>query len=410
MPNTFNTEAAGHEPPISPLPPNRFFEWMRAVDVPRRPGWLGGVCAGVADRLGVDVVVVRGIVVVIAVLGGPVFLIYAAAWLLLPDLHDRIHLERLLSGVFDRAIVGIVGVFLLGLLPVTQGIWAVGSSYWGGGGDVLSAIGRTLWTLLVIAVGIWFVVWFARRTERATITTRPATTDDQPDTIRDVTDDVTASADSTAHPSAVAPASPPLEPPPGTPAEDVAAWRVQHAEWRTEIDAWKRQQSATARELRQRRAEEARSRAAAAAVANAHRRRERRLANPRIGAPWVTITLGLAILLGAVGGLSSSTNPDWAGYESVVGLGVAALTLALSSILAGALRRRSGFLGFLVAVLVVGTVVAAALPRDPQLLYGGSGYGAGPSALRYAPPSGEWPIVVDDPSLIPPDSSDGGSN
>ncbi|MDQ1598270.1 MAG: hypothetical protein QOI70_1694, partial [Microbacteriaceae bacterium] len=251
-----------------------------------------------------------------------------------------------------------------------------------------SVIGRTLWTLLVIAVGIWFVVWFARRAEHTTVKMKQAATGDRPDTIPDAATEVTASAASSEHPS-----TPPLEPPPGAPAEDLAAWRIQHAQWRTEIDEWKRQQAVTAREVRQQWTEESRSRAAAAAVANADRRRARRLANPRIGAPWVTITVGLAILLGAISGLVSSSNTDWAGYESVAGLGVATLTIALSGILAGALRRRSGFLGFLVAVLVVATVAAAVVPLDRQLSAVHSGYGAGLSA-----------------SMTRPDPSDGGSN
>ena len=54
-----------------------FYAWLRRLGVPRRAGWLGGVCAGVGARLGIDPIIVRGIVVVVAVLGAPFVLLYA---------------------------------------------------------------------------------------------------------------------------------------------------------------------------------------------------------------------------------------------------------------------------------------------------------------------------------------------
>ena len=86
---------------------------MRGLRIPRQPGWIGGVCAGIAARLGIDPIIVRGIVVVIAVLGGPALLLYAAAWLLLPDSYDRIHLQEAIRGNFDKAHAGIGVMFLL---------------------------------------------------------------------------------------------------------------------------------------------------------------------------------------------------------------------------------------------------------------------------------------------------------
>src|SRR6185437_4808787 len=83
----------------------RFFGWLRSLGITRRGGWVGGVCSGVAARLGIDPIIVRGIAVVVAVLGGPAFLLYAAAWLLLPDARGDIHLERLIKGHFDPPII-----------------------------------------------------------------------------------------------------------------------------------------------------------------------------------------------------------------------------------------------------------------------------------------------------------------
>jgi phage shock protein PspC (stress-responsive transcriptional regulator) len=46
---------------------------------------LGGVSAAIAERLDVDVNTIRIAFVVLAVLGGGGALLYAAAWLLIPD-------------------------------------------------------------------------------------------------------------------------------------------------------------------------------------------------------------------------------------------------------------------------------------------------------------------------------------
>src|SRR5690606_22341540 len=62
-----------------------FFDWLRSLNIHREPGWLGGVAAGLAHRLVIDVVLVRGVLVVLAILGLPVLFAYGIAWLLLPD-------------------------------------------------------------------------------------------------------------------------------------------------------------------------------------------------------------------------------------------------------------------------------------------------------------------------------------
>ncbi|HUG51843.1 MAG TPA: PspC domain-containing protein, partial [Terrimesophilobacter sp.] len=105
-------------PPHTEQPGRGFFDWMRGLGIVRQPGWIGGVCAGVAARLNIDVIIVRGIVVVLAIFGGPALLLYAAAWLLLPDNDDNIHLERLIRGQFEPAVIGVGVLFLLALLPL----------------------------------------------------------------------------------------------------------------------------------------------------------------------------------------------------------------------------------------------------------------------------------------------------
>jgi phage shock protein PspC (stress-responsive transcriptional regulator) len=46
---------------------------------------LAGVCAGLADYLGVDVTLLRVIVAVLSVFGGAGLILYIIAWLLMPN-------------------------------------------------------------------------------------------------------------------------------------------------------------------------------------------------------------------------------------------------------------------------------------------------------------------------------------
>ncbi|GMA95119.1 hypothetical protein GCM10025881_19430 [Pseudolysinimonas kribbensis] len=171
-------ETASGEAPRDP----RFFAWIRTLGLVRRTGWLGGVCAAIADRTRLDPILVRGIVVVLAVLGAPIVLLYAAAWFLLPDEKGAIHALTLARGRVESAVVAIAGLTLLSFLPLTQGFWWAGAAYWGEP-DFGASAGRILWTLLVIAVGIVVIVWLARRAEHPDIRSVPATTDDKPETV-----------------------------------------------------------------------------------------------------------------------------------------------------------------------------------------------------------------------------------
>ncbi|WP_344754459.1 tetraspanin family protein [Leifsonella bigeumensis] len=387
------TSTGSSATPPGPRQGNRFFSWIRGTGIQRQPGWLGGVAAGIAVRLGIDPIIVRGIIVVIAVLGGPALLLYAAAWLLLPDTNDRIHAEELGRGRFDPALIGIGIMTLLSLLPLTQGFWYAGAFYWG---DLswASSLGRVLWTAVILTAIVLFVIWIARRADSNPIVT-PATTDDQPDTIPvPIVPDAGLAADSagsaTTHPvvtpdAAAAPAgsaafaapAPPPAPAAGAGADELEAWKQQQAEWKTQHAEWKTQRAATEREIREQRAAEARERALAASAEHVERRRLRRLANPRINAATAFSVLGAAIVGGGIAALVASGTPALAGYEVTVSLAVAAIVLGVAIIVAGLCRRRSGVLGFFAVLVLLATLVSATVPRDRVLLWPGSGYGVG---------------------------------
>lgn len=322
----------------SPATSGNFFDWMRRLGITREPGWIGGVCAGVAARLGIDPIIVRGIAVVAAVLGGPALLLYAAGWLLLPDAEDRIHLERVLRGEFYGAIAGIGAMVVLALLPLSQGFWFSGPWFWDGlywGASLF----RILWTVAVIGGATWFVIWLALRANQQSTGTAPtagaaaAVTDAAAGT-------ATGSAATAALPEPVAPPAPPSDP------EGLAAWKVQQAAWREEHAAWRAQQAEASRavSLEQRRI---RNEENAARRAEWERRHLRTRPNPLVTA----IAIGVALVAGAATALTVGAG-EWTTMATITGLAVTLGVLGLAIVFNGFAGRTSGGSSG-VAVLVV---------------------------------------------------------
>lgn len=143
----------------------RFFDWMRSLGVARTDGWIGGVCAGVAYRIGIDPLIVRGIVVVAALVGAPALLLYALAWALLPDRDGRIHLQRLFNGEFEPPIVAIGVLLVLSLLPWASGFWWIGGPF-GHDPGWADIVGRVFWTLIVLGAATALIVIAVRNADR----------------------------------------------------------------------------------------------------------------------------------------------------------------------------------------------------------------------------------------------------
>lgn len=383
-----------------PTASERFFAWVRGLGIVRVDGWLGGVCGGIAARLRIDPIIVRGIVVVATVLGLPMFLLYAIAWALLPDMQGRIHLQELFRGRWDPALTGISILALINLVPVIPWlanvlIWPLwgtvtGSGYppngWDGGWNLLPSWLTILlgWTTAVaVIVGIVFlIVRSARRgrSPRADSDPRTASADlaapglvgtpssgegaptpwgaEQIAFAEGRTDAATAPAGDTR----------PLEPPaPSGPASDadVAAWRAQHLAWREQNEAWRRQQQDAGRAAREQARREREAAGAVFAAEAAERRRIRRLTAPRTSAAYVWFVLGAALVTGAATALWGSAD---AGAEFAPALGVfaAALVVAVAMAIAGIMRRRSGFLAAVAILLLLigGSATATAGMRN----------------------------------------------
>ncbi|MFN0282542.1 MAG: PspC domain-containing protein [Kineosporiaceae bacterium] len=145
------TPPGGQQPPGG-QPVAEFFDRIRSIGIvrPDEGRWAAGVCAGIARRTGIDVVLVRGLFVVLAVLGGGALFLYGLAWLFLPHPDGRIHAQEVLRGVVTAGFVGSVIAVLSGV-PFGIGFRADAMGWgWGfhpGG----------LWLLLGVGLVVWIV-------------------------------------------------------------------------------------------------------------------------------------------------------------------------------------------------------------------------------------------------------------
>jgi Putative stress-responsive transcriptional regulator len=124
---------------------DKIFAALRSIGVRRRTDdrWIAGVCSGLADRLGVDPVIVRVGLVVLSLLWGAGITIYLVAWALLPNDRNQIVIERALRDGDGGSIV----VMVFAGLALFGGSWWGSSSGWG-----------FPWGLVLAGALIWWLV------------------------------------------------------------------------------------------------------------------------------------------------------------------------------------------------------------------------------------------------------------
>ncbi|OII22254.1 PspC domain-containing protein [Curtobacterium sp. MCBA15_013] len=336
-----------------PASATRFFDWIRGIHVTRSDDrWLAGVCGAVAERTGLDPLVVRGVAIVVALLGGPVFLAYAAGWALLPDSSGRIHVERMVRGVLDPALIAIGVLVVLTFVPAVQGIWWQGVPVaWGMPGWLSATLG-TAWTIALVGCAVWLVVVLARRGSQPAAG-EPAAAGEQaahgepaePGTRRDFWTSADDPAPTTWAATGATTVGGPDHVAPGGSAAGAssASWQ-----WDTTSAADRhRQHTERMRAERQRQAE---------------RRAERAERLP--GAGYVAVSLGLALVVGAgVAVWAQQTDLP----VPVLGIAAAVAVLAVATVVAGVRGRESGGLGLFSTIGVVALVVTGVLPTGTQV-------------------------------------------
>src|SRR5699024_8192717 len=136
---------------------DNFFTGLRRIDMRRsQDSWIGGVCSGLAERLGVDALVIRALFAVLSLGMGLGVLAYPAAWLLIPDQVEDTHIEMALrDGRWESVILLVAAVLSL-----------FGSFGWFGGGWWIDGgfLGWGMITLAIVALGAgWLWTEWSRR-------------------------------------------------------------------------------------------------------------------------------------------------------------------------------------------------------------------------------------------------------
>ncbi|USQ75944.1 PspC domain-containing protein [Ornithinimicrobium cryptoxanthini] len=130
---------------------DNFFAGLRRVDLRRSDdNWIAGVCSGLAERLGVDALVIRALFVLLSLGMGVGVLIYLVAWLLIPNQQEETHIE---AGLRDGRAESIV-------LLVVAVLAMFGSFGWFGGGwlwDRGGTFGWGLVSLVILGLGAWWL-------------------------------------------------------------------------------------------------------------------------------------------------------------------------------------------------------------------------------------------------------------
>lgn len=171
--------------PPAQTPPRRpghamssFFDSLRRTGLIRtEERWVGGVCGGLARRLGVDPVLVRAAAAVLSIFTGLGLVLYGLGWALMPEERDgRIHLEQAVSGDLDSGFAGAIATFVAGWALLDRGVIPTWYLQLWGSGSLASLIWTALWIGAVIAVVIAVLRWFLRRDERRSRRTPPTGT------------------------------------------------------------------------------------------------------------------------------------------------------------------------------------------------------------------------------------------
>ncbi|MGC4175923.1 PspC domain-containing protein [Demequina sp.] len=158
-----------------------FFSTIRSWGIVRADNkFLGGVLSGVGARIGMAPAPARIIYAVLAFfIGGPLLVLYAAAWALLPDSEGRIIIQDFGRGrpqvgsLVGIGIIGLIGIGLFGNIGWNRwwnlGVWDLRF------GDVPGPswmLGMFLFLIpaAIVAGIVWLIVWsvrYGRSDERA---------------------------------------------------------------------------------------------------------------------------------------------------------------------------------------------------------------------------------------------------
>lgn len=144
----------GATPPQGGAQPQNFFDWIRSQGLSRgRERWIGGVASGIAQRLGVDPLIVRGVLIVLTIFAGVGVLLYGLAWALLPEPDGRIHVQEAAAGRWSTGMTGALITTIIGFPSLGNGVWG-----WDRYG-----FGAFVWTAVWVGAAAYFVYYLTQR-------------------------------------------------------------------------------------------------------------------------------------------------------------------------------------------------------------------------------------------------------
>jgi phage shock protein PspC (stress-responsive transcriptional regulator) len=160
----------GPTPPPAAGQPQNFFDWIRSQGVHRgRERWIGGVASGIAERFGVDPLIVRGILIVLTVFAGIGVLLYGVAWALLPEPDGRIHVQEAAAGRWSAGMTGALITTIIGFPSLGTGVWG-----WDRYG-----FGPFIWTVFWVGGAIYLIYYLTQR-NKSRIGATPMSSNPQP--------------------------------------------------------------------------------------------------------------------------------------------------------------------------------------------------------------------------------------
>ena len=140
--------------PAPGMQPQNFFDWIRTHGIHRgRERWIGGVASGIAQRFGVDPLIVRGILIVLTVFAGVGVLLYGLAWALLPEPDGRIHVQEAAAGRWSSGMTGALITTIIGFPGLGAGVWG-----WDRYG-----FGAFVWTVFWVGGAIYVIYYLTQR-------------------------------------------------------------------------------------------------------------------------------------------------------------------------------------------------------------------------------------------------------
>lgn len=157
-------------PPLAGPQPQNFFDWIRSHGIYRgRERWIGGVASGIAQRLGVDPLIVRGVLIVLTVFAGVGVLLYGLAWALLPEPDGRIHVQEAAAGRWTSGMTGALITTIIGFPSLGSGVWG-----WDRYG-----FGAFVWTVFWLG-GVIYLIYYLTQRNKTRSGTIPMSSHHQP--------------------------------------------------------------------------------------------------------------------------------------------------------------------------------------------------------------------------------------